>query len=351
MNISKQILTLLLLCFILAAFSSCQKQVKSKASISDTAIGLGCVVTGIDTSIWVIFQDKKNRHWFGSNGNGVYCYDGKNIKQFTTKDGLCSNRIRGIQEDKSGNIYFDTPDGVSKFDGAKITSLISVRSSANQWRLRPDDLWFRYNGGLNGASRYDGDTLYQLEFSKISSIGFSSDCAVYSIYKDRQGFVWFGTLGAGVCRFDGRGLQWIFEEELGVLKDGRAPAIRSIIEDKEGYFWFSNLLYQYNILNTIQKTIGYERVNRIDLAQQSAQMELPYYTSAVLDNETIWMTNYSEGVWKFDGEKLTNYRLKDGETNVLTMFVYKDNAGSIWLGTDNAGVYRFNGAGFEKFKP
>ncbi len=351
MRLAKHLLTTLLLGGFLCLFSACQKQVKPNTSVTYTAIELGRVVSEIDSSIWVVFQDKQNRYWFGSNGKGVYCYDGKNIKQLTTKEGLCSNQIRGIQEDESGHIYFDTPAGVSKFDGEKFTSLIPVRGTANQWRLQPHDLWFRYNAGLNGASRYDGDTLYLLAFSAISAKGFSSEAAVYSIYKDPQGYIWFGTLGAGVCRFDGRGLQWIEEEELAPLADGRAPAIRSIIEDQEGYFWFSNLLYQYNILNTVHKTIGYERVKRIDLTQQEEKMELPYYTSAVLDHHTIWMTNYTEGVWKYDGKRLTNYRINDGEKVVLTMFVFKDNKGSIWLGTDNAGVYTFNGVAFEKFKP
>lgn len=344
----------ILLCSILTVFTSCTGQVKNAESIADATMSVGNIVSEIDKSIWVIFQDKKYNYWFGSNGKGVYCFDGKNLKQFTTEDGLYSNQIRGIQEDKFGNIYFDTPNGVTKFDGGKFISLIPIKSPANQWKLQPNDLWFKRNGDLLGAYRYDGDTLYQLDFSTISSKEFNPKYGVYSIYKDKQANLWFGTLTAGVCRFDGTTLHWIFENELATLEDGRAPAVRSILEDKDGYFWFSNILYQYSIQKNSeksQKSIQYERVNRIELSQQSVKMELPYYTSAVTDNGNIWMTNYNEGVWKYDGKNLTNYRLNDRGTNVLTMFIYKDNSGSLWLGTDNSGVYKFNGKTFEKFKP
>ena len=339
---------------ILTVFNSCNGQVKNAESISEATKSVGKIVSEIDKSIWVIFQDRKYNYWFGSNGKGAYCFDGKNIKQFTTEDGLYSNHIRGIQEDKFGNIYFDTPNGVSKFDGGKFISLIPIKWAVNQWKLQPDDLWFKRNGDVLGALRYDGDTLYQLDFSEISSNKISSEYAVFSIYRDSRGNVWFGTLTAGVGCFDGITLNWIYEDEFASLEDGRAPAVRSILEDEDGYFWFSNLIYQYSIsLNSekSQQSFNYERVKRIELSQQEVKMNLPYYTSAVTDKKNIWMTTYNEGVWKYDGENLTNYLLNDAGTNVLTMFIYKDNAGSLWLGTDNAGVYKFNGKTFEKFKP
>jgi len=63
---------------------------------------------------------------------------------FTTQDGLINNRILGVQEDKLGNVYFDTPEGVSKFDGQQFTTLKVTENSAkkNEWKLAPTDLWF-----------------------------------------------------------------------------------------------------------------------------------------------------------------------------------------------------------------
>jgi ligand-binding sensor domain-containing protein len=62
------------------------------------------------------------------------------------------------------------------------------------------------------------------------------------------------------------------------------------------------------------------------------------------------MTTYGGGIWKYDGKTLTNQEVKKGAENVLLVSVYQDNKGTIWLGTDNDGVYKQNGDKFEKFE-
>ena len=59
-------------------------------------------------------QDNDDNLWFGTTGEGVYKYDGKEFTQFTEKDGLSNNFIWSILEDESGNIWFGTDDGVSR---------------------------------------------------------------------------------------------------------------------------------------------------------------------------------------------------------------------------------------------
>lgn len=344
----------LLFLTIITWISSCKgpKQTEQEESVSVTK-AMGDQVAGLAGSIWVIYQDSRGYNWYGSNGNGAYWFDGVNLWQFTTLDGLASDQIRGIQEDKKGNIYFDTPNGVSKFNGEKFVTLIPVESTTNQWKLNPNDLWFKGNGDIQGAYRFDGDSLYQLEFSAFGPKISGDEYSTYSIYKDKQGHLWFGTLSAGVCRFDGTSLCWLYEHELAELEDGRVPGTRSIIEDKDGHFWLSNIISRYRINPnnaTAPEKIQYDKLKGIDPVQQQVYMQLPYYNSAVFDEKRgdLWLTNYSEGVWKYDGKKLTHYPIKDGETDVLIISIYKDKQGVLWLGTDNAGVFKWNGEKFEK---
>lgn len=49
-------------------------------------------------------QDKAGNLWFSTGGEGVYRYDGISFTNFTTKDGLSSNDVSAITQDKSGNI-------------------------------------------------------------------------------------------------------------------------------------------------------------------------------------------------------------------------------------------------------
>jgi hypothetical protein len=53
-------------------------------------------------------------------------------------------------------------------------------------------------------------------------------------------------------------------------------------------------------------------------------------------------------VYKYNGKELIHYPIKDGETDVLLFTIYKDNKGVLWLGTHNAGVYKFMGKTFER---
>lgn len=57
-------------------------------------VGLSKTVSEMSPSLMYIHEGRDHRYWFGSDGQGVYLYDGKTITHFTTKGGLCSNRTR-----------------------------------------------------------------------------------------------------------------------------------------------------------------------------------------------------------------------------------------------------------------
>lgn len=71
------------------------------------------------------------------------------------------------------------------------------------------------------------------------------------------------------------------------------------------------------------------------------------------------MATYDQGVWQYDanqndslghGGKMTHYPVKDGLKDITLFSIYKDNFSNLWLGTHDAGAYKFNGKTFEKFK-
>jgi ligand-binding sensor domain-containing protein len=116
MNKIKMTLLAVSLISFFTTFTSCNGQNRSKSKEEETTT-IGVTVSQIDKTIWVIYQDKKSNYWFGSKENGVFYYNGQQIKQITVKDGLVSNEVRGFQEDSLGNIYIETERGISKFDG------------------------------------------------------------------------------------------------------------------------------------------------------------------------------------------------------------------------------------------
>lgn len=356
--------SILLFLSILTFLTSCNGQSQK------TTATIGQTVSELSKSILLIYQAEIGDYWFGSDVDGVYRYNGKKIIHFSEKDGLSNNRIRSIQEDKNGNIYFATLGGISKFDGQSFTTLTAIKStSANDnWRLQSDDLWFAMTGknGEKGPYRFDGTNLYQLEFPKhyLADNYFAENLnkpwnpyEVYSIYKDSKGNMWFGTGTFGVCRYDGKSFSWLYEDHLTNVPNGGSFGIRSVTEDKDGKFWICNTNYRYsvspdNIKDNDKVLIKYERQKGIEDVKSTDGKNRIYFMSATNDNDgNLWLASYDEGVCCFNGETTKQYIVKDGAKNATIFSIYKDNKGGLWLGTHEAGAYKFNGQTFEKFAP
>ena len=133
---------------------------KPMIALPDTSIGE--IVEELSNNLMLVYQDKKHNYWFGSWGEGLYKYDGKKIIRFTIADGLASNRIDEIREDKAGHVYFNTPGGISRYDGNAFTTLKMSAQSTNEWKLGPDDLWFKCMQDSGQDYRYDGQNLNRL---------------------------------------------------------------------------------------------------------------------------------------------------------------------------------------------
>jgi len=290
----------------------------------------------------------------------VYRYDGKGVTQFTVKDGLSNNQVQSIQEDKSGNIWFGTGAfGVSRFDGQTFTTftnkenLQSKKGSYNEWIIEPNDLWF-YAGA--GVYHYNGNSFVYLPLAKPDVNAEQSQkspytlsrYAVYSILKDRKDNVWFGTQSQGVCRYDGKSFTWFTEKGLS------GPAVLGVFEDSKGNLWFGNNgagLFRYdgkNVINfTEEKGLGNPEFR---VSGKSGPGTLARIYSINEDNKgNLWIGTVDAGVWKYDGNDLTNYTIKDGLTSNAVNTIYKDKNGELWFGTDAHGVCRFNGRTFTEF--
>lgn len=313
----------------------------------------GVAVKELGKGVMYVHQAKNGDYWFGSNDHGAYRYDGKTLTNFTTKDGLASNRIRGVHEDKSGSIYFTTYEGISKFDGKAFTTLKApAKADPKGWKLQPDDLWFVGPPDAGVVFRYDGEAMHRLEFpkTKLGDEHFEkmprdkfpnaiySPYDVYCIVRDSKGHVWLGSTCVGVCRYDGKSFDWLTDSTL-----VEAP-VRSILEDTKGNFWLT-----YTGHAPFE---GFRPVTDFGKLRKGSDAAIVTGMSVLEDADgKLWVAALREGVNRYDGKQKTNYPIKDDKTTVDVFAVYKDNRGDIWVGTNNGGAYRFNGKAFEKWKP
>lgn len=71
------------------------------------------------TKVFSIGEDSKGNIWFGTVGSGVWRYNGKDLVNYTRKDGIVSNHIWVIHRSKKDEMWFGgaNPSGVYKFNG------------------------------------------------------------------------------------------------------------------------------------------------------------------------------------------------------------------------------------------
>ncbi|MBL7826594.1 MAG: hypothetical protein JNJ57_08195 [Saprospiraceae bacterium] len=348
----------LFLLYTVAVMASCSDQAASRQGAPPAAGPINDTLNQLSRNIMTIYQDQQNNYWFASWEDGLYKYDGKTILHFTTKNGLPSNRVEDVQEDKSGNIFFNTPGGVCKVEGQTIRVLPAKESA--EWQLHADDLWFRslqYNGKIY---RYDGSELHHLQLPTcppgeawVAKYPTNpSPYGTYTIYKDSKGNLWFGTAAVGACRYNGRSFDWISEEDVTELHNGPSNGVRSIIEDKDGYFWFKSA-YRYQVYgnNEAQKEPFYRREKSIGNLDGNPFSDFWEYLSiARADNNDLWFATYRNGVWRYDGKKTTAYPVQAEGKGITLFSIYKDKQGNLWLGTHENGVYKLNGNKFERFR-
>lgn len=355
---------------LLIVWTSCNAQTNKALNIqsenSNKPRATGDTVKELSNNIMVIHQDKKNNYWFGSWQDGLYKYDGKILIHFTEKDGWAASRVEEIKEDKQGNVYINTSNGVYQYNGNGFLKLTETMGSESDWKLNPDDLWFKSPDYSGSVYRFDGHHLYKLKIPK-TAIGedyiqkhraYSNPYAVYCVYTDSKQNVWFGTATLGACRYNGKSFDWISEPDVTEMHEGPANGVRSIAEDKQGDFWF-NTAYRYKVHDQNVSTEThtgtssfYERIKSIGCLDGKKEGDLNEFISILKDDSgNLWMALYLEGVWNYDGEKISHYPIQLNGKNLPVFCLFKDKQGDLWLGTHENGVLKFNGKTFVQFVP
>ncbi len=96
--------------FFLAKGDTMPKMVKITGKAASVA--QGCVT---------LFEDSQNRIWMGSYGNGMLYWSNGQYHTFTKNEGLPNNNVLCFQEDRHGNIWMSTSNGISNLNMADTT--------------------------------------------------------------------------------------------------------------------------------------------------------------------------------------------------------------------------------------
>ncbi len=291
---------------------------------------------------WDVLEDRRGNVWVSTTDSGVYYYPsaaaaaaplragGKSFQHFTTRNGLASNSVMSIYEDKAGMIWFGTGGGISRYDPSTA--------------LRADGKFFQNSTTKDGLP----------------------DNRINTIMEDRTGKLWIGTRGEA-CFYDPSATLRTGGKTFTVFKnkDGKAfTNIWGFTEDKKGNIWFGATIIEKRKGDTLVVTAG---LWRYDLSVElrtggSAFTKINNRgTSAIIEDKkgNIWTTGAGNpngvGAWKlsrYDQKSL--YNEKPAVTEIMSIEkmlcgILEADDGSIWFGSLN-GVYRYDGKTITDFK-
>ncbi|MGV3696174.1 ligand-binding sensor domain-containing protein [Flavobacterium sp.] len=264
-----------------------------------------------EPSFWDVLEDRKGNLWFTSRNSGVYHYDGKSFKQYTTNDGLADDCVLTVFEDKSGYIWFGTSGGASRYDGKSFRNFTTKDGLSNNGvhSFMQDSTGKLWIGTSGDACFYDGQKF--IVFKNRDGRAFHN---VWGILEDRKGNIWFGgsvikdrkKVSAGGTILKAEVGLWRYDGKTYTKVSSKSGPV--IIQDKKGNIWTAGpvnaarqqewKLYRYDA-NTL-----YDTKPAVTEVFSSDRM-----LCRILEAEdgSIWFGS-GKGVYRYDGKTITNFK-------------------------------------------
>ncbi len=156
---------------------------------------------------------------------------------------------------------------------------------------------------------------------------------------DRDGFIWIGTTGLSACRYDAY-------ELINFSDSIKGKMITSIVEDKDGVIWiasFTNGITSYN------KEDGKftSHINNPDSSNTLSSNNISFLPQKLFVDKAnrLWVGTDDAGICRYDKKtdfwviyKKSIHGLND---NAITSII-EDREGIFWIGTQSGGINRFD---------
>ncbi len=209
-----------------------------------------------DNSAISVYIDKVGQIWVGmidgvfklypdANGTGAKWEQVHYRNQNST---LNDNRVYSILEDKKGFMWFGTREGLSRINkkngqfwfcqhDPKDSTSISHNLIRSVFQSQSGDVWIGTNGGgFNRAiiDKVTGDISFERFQADPSTPDNLPTNEIMAIQEDRSGYLWLGTYGCGLVRFNPKTKKFKTYTEKNGLSNN---VIYGILSDDIGELW------------------------------------------------------------------------------------------------------------------
>ncbi len=316
-------------------------------------------------NVKTICEDNNNNLWIGTIGGGISIYNQQSNKFFTIKNNpqssqsLSDNIIYHLAKDNSGIMWVSTfSKGINKFNPAK-DWIVHYQPNPNTFQqIKENDitavlidsnknLWLGTNG--NGLTLIDKNDLFNnqgnIKVYRKGDINSINNDYVTSLIQDKDGFIWIGTFGGGLNKYDPIKNQFtVFRHD----KDNPASMsnnfIQTVYEDVDGFIWVGTGLGGVCRLDKNTNTFICYNYNPADPQNRENPSAVEITAICEDDEEYLWFGTSTGGLNKFDKETQTFTFFKHhpdkasgiGSNRIVT--IYTDSKNNLWVGTFGGGL-------------
>ena len=267
--------------------------------------------------VYCVRQDRAGDLWIGTD-RGVAKYDGETFDSFSRRDGLGADHVLAIHEDPAGTLWLGTENGLRKLVGDRWSSITEFGEFVGEIRAIADgvggDMWVLSETDLRRL--HDG----RLEIFPHTEAPLTD----MSVHPD--GTVWVTRAGEPHISLKDREWRSSHSES-----DDYRP---TVLADRSGAIWFGHAGGRGLV------RLDDTRVDTFTTTHGLANTQI--YSLAEGRDRVLWVGTVGGGLSRFDPHGFVAYSQKDGLAGDLVFSVLEDSEGVLWCGT-NRGLCRFDG--------
>jgi signal transduction histidine kinase/ligand-binding sensor domain-containing protein len=273
---------------------------------------------GSTLEVTALFLDRENSLWIGTTNQGVYrLYDGK-VDRFFSTDGLSSDSVSGFYEDREGNLWVATSEGIDCFRNNPVVSFSTREGlSANLVESVLTDqagiIWIGNHGAL--------DFLHGGKLTSIQVRNGLPGERVTSLLEDHAGRLWVGV---------DNGLSVYEEGKFSPIhrRDGTPiGTIIAISEDRDDNIW----------AEAIGSTAKLVRIHDRVVGEEIPAPQMPAAASLAADpHDGIWLGLVNGDLARYRHGELETFSVSHSQ-NAMVRQVLVNPDGSV-LGATSAGL-------------
>lgn len=257
-------------------------------------------------------------------------------RQISVYDGLPSNRINALAEDRQGYLWIATRDGLARYDGVgyRVWRMGDGLGDNVVWTVYVDALDRVWIGTQNaGLAMLDAQRRTFTRYDRLTHPQIGSN-DVWSIAQTPDGSLWFGTANGGLHRMDAEGRIERFMPVAGDARSLPSPSVTWLQVDRDGRLWVGTY-------HGVARWTGRDFDRMLQDVRPSAAVN-----GLVLDHAGDLWIGLSGGAWVHRAKSgiIEPVRWTDPVTHqpALSMLV-QDSQGVHWLDTRSGLALERNG--------